>query len=352
MQKLLIAAAALAAIATIAPVQAANDDPVLNIYSARGEATDEALYNDFIKQSGIAVNRSENDSATTLESLKNEGKESKADVVLLDGLANLHDAESSGLFRPVHSDALNEAIPESLRAKPAENGGTAWFGLARRARIIVYDPDQIDAADVSSYEQLADEKNQGRLCLAPLTDAANLVLVAALIEHDGSDQASSWLEDVARNLATPPAGSDTDQIRAVAAGRCGVTLAGHFYLARLMRADNAPDRDIADSVAVVFPNQDSWGTHMDVAGAAVARHAPHADQAVRFLEYLVSEQGQNLYANSNDEWPIVAKYKFDNDALEELLGEHKDFKADRTPLSQIASHLDEARKLTDSVAFK
>lgn len=352
MQNLLIAATVLAALVA-APLASAADETVLNIYSARGDATNEKLYNNFMDTTGMRVNRVENDSATTLDLLENEeGKDSGADVVLLDHLANLHAAAAQGLLQATRSDELDAAVPQSLRAAADDNGGTTWFGLAWHARVIVYDANQVDAGDVKTYEQLADDKNRGKLCMSPAADAANQGLLAALIAHNGSKEAKSWLRGVTRNLAGTARGTDTDQIKAVAAGQCQVTLANHDALTRLMRSDDAPDRDIARSVAVAFPNQDSWGTHIDVAGAAVAKQAPNGRAAVQFLEYLVSDPGQNLYANSNDDWPVVQKLEFDNKTLDTLLDGQGDFKIDETPLSEIATHLDEASELARSVEGK
>ena len=358
MQKLTLAAAALAAL-MVTPVHAADDETALNIYSARGEATDENLYNDFMEASGLHVNRSERDTATTLQRLADESaaqdeenRDAHADVVLLNGLANLHAAAAQGLLQPLKSQTLEQAVPEKLRAKTNDDGATPWFGLSRRARVIVYDPDQIDAGDVQTYEQLADVRHKGELCMTAASDAANQGLLAALIAHNGSKKAEDWLRGVNDNLAVTAGGSDTDQIKAVAAGKCKITLSYHFDVTQLMRSDEAADRDIARSVVVVFPNQDSWGTHVDVAGVALARHAPHAEQAQAFMDYLVSEQGQNLFANSNDEWPVVKDYRFDNERLQALLGKQDSFKSDDTPLGQIAAHLDEARKLTGGAAPK
>lgn len=349
MQNPFIAAVALATLVA-APLAWAADETVLNIYSARGDATNEELYNNFMEASGMRVNRVENDNATTLDLLENEaGKDSVADVVLLDHLANLHAATTGGLLQETRSDTLDAAVPPSLRAATGNDRGTPWFGVAWHARIIVYDPNQADAGKVRTYAQLADDQNKGKLCMTPLDGAENLGLLAALIAHDGSQEAERWLQGVTDNLAGAATGSDADQIKAVAAGQCQVTLANHDALTRLMRSEEAADRDLARSVAVVFPNQDSWGTHIDVAGAAVAKHAPHGPAAVQFLEYLASEPGQNLYANSNDDWPVVEKLRFDNDRLDTLLNGQDDFKIDQTPLSEIAAHLDEASALARKV---
>lgn len=347
MQKFLLATAVLAAATT--PLHAADDEPVLDVYSARGEATVEAVYNDFIERSGIRINRLENDNATTFERLKAESDDPNADVVLLDGLAWLHAANIQNLLKPVQSDALDAVVPERLRAAPTQDGGTAWFGFAQRARVIVYNPQQVKSDEVRTYAQLADSQNKGKLCMTPATDGANLGLLSAMIEHEGAEKTESWLKSVTGNLAGAPAGTDADQVRAVADGTCQIALADHFALAQFMRSDVAEEREMAKSVAVMFPNQGSWGTHVDVAGAAVAHRAKHPDEALKFLEYLGSEQGQNLFANGSDEWPVVEKLRFDNDTLQTLLDGQENFKGDETPLHQIANHLGAARDLAERV---
>lgn len=351
MSKRLLAAATLAALAAGAgaPLHAAaadEDSAELNVYSARGAATDEDLYNSFMASTGLRVQRFENDDATTLQMLADEqGADAKADVVLLNGLAHLHTAAQDGLLQPLASETLTQAVPQALRGTAVQDRGALWYGLSRHARVIVYSADQLDAQDLRSYADLADARHKGKLCLTSLDSAANQSLLAAMIAHDGRDSAEQWLRGVTDNLARPPAGTDAEQIAAVAAGQCQITLADHNTVARLRHADNEEERDIGQSVAVVFPNQQSWDTHMDVAGAGLAKNAPHPQAAVQFLEYLAGDQGQNLFANSNDEWPVDPELQFDNDALAALTEDQPDFKADETPLADLAQHLDTAREL-------
>ncbi|QXL85641.1 extracellular solute-binding protein [Comamonas sp. NLF-1-9] len=349
--KKLIGALALAAMAAAMALPASAQNATLDVYSGRGQTADEAFYADFVSTSSIEVNRTENTGAATLEALRNEGADSPADVVLLDGIALLAQAEAEGLLQPLRSDALQDAVPAALRAAPDEQGAIAWFGFARNARIVVYQGEQVDAADVDSYQKLASERNRGKLCMAGAHTPANLGLIAALIEHEDSASARRWLSGVKANLARAPEGSDTDQIRAVFAGTCKMALVGQAELARLMQSDVRSDRDAARALAVSFPNQGSWGTHVDVSGAALARHAKHPAQAREFLNYLASSQGQNLFANRNNDWPVVRKFKFDNAELKAMLGSHGGFKADATPLSTIARQLGAARRMAEQIGF-
>jgi iron(III) transport system substrate-binding protein len=191
-------------------------------------------------------------------------------------------AEVDGLFLPIKSKLLEEAIPAHLRAKPADNGGTAWFGLSTRARVVVYDKVKFNKTDVDSYEKLADPKFKGSLCIRSGSHPYNLSLVWGHDRAPGSAKTEVWLKGLVDNMARSPKGGDTDQIRGVASGECGVALTNTYYLARMMRSPNPADKAVAEKVGVVFPNQNSWGTHMNVAGGAVARHAKNSDNAVSF----------------------------------------------------------------------
>jgi iron(III) transport system substrate-binding protein len=191
-------------------------------------------------------------------------------VILLVDAARLYRGEKDGLFQPIHSAALNNAIPANLRSKPEADGGISWFGLSTRARVIVYNKAKVQPADVATYEALADPKNKGKLCIRSGSHPYNLSLFGAVTEHMGEAKAEAWLKGMVDNLARAPKGGDTDQIKAVAAGECDIAVTNSYYLARLMRSANPEDVQVTEKVGVVFPNQDSWGTHMNIAGGAVA----------------------------------------------------------------------------------
>ncbi|MDH4052453.1 MAG: extracellular solute-binding protein, partial [Rubrivivax sp.] len=319
--------AALAGAALLAPSAHAQDDKVLNLYSARHYPTDEALYDGFTKATGIVVRRFETDDASLLARLKAEGSASPADVVLLVDAARLWRAEVDGLFQPVRSKVLESRIPATLRGKDAGEG-SQWFGLSTRARVIVYRKASVPAADVDTYEELADPRNRGKVCTRSGSHPYNLSLFGAVTEHIGAVKTEEWLRGLVANMARSPKGGDTDQIRAVASGECQIALTNTYYLARLMRSSKPEDRAVVEQVGVVFPNQGSWGTHVNVAGGAVARHAKQRDAAVRFLEYLASDAAQAHFAGGNNEWPVVKGVVLDNPALAEM----GPFKADAVPV--------------------
>ncbi len=331
-------------------VQAQSADKVLNLYSARHYPTDEALYADFTKATGIRIQRVDSDDAGIVARLKAEGSASPADVILLVDASRLWRGEVDGLFQPIRSAALEAAVPAQLRAKPTDEGRTAWFGLSTRARMVVYDKSRISKADVDAYEKLADPKLKGQLCIRSGSHPYNLSLFGAMVEHLGPQKTEAWLKGLVDNMARAPKGGDTDQIKAVASGECGAAVTNTYYLARLMRSSQPADKAVVERIGVVFPNQQSWGTHINIAGGAVARHAKHPDHAVKFLEYLVSVDAQNHFANGNNEWPVVRGLKFDNPALREMSGGA--FKSELVPISAVGMNQIKVQQMLDRVGFK
>ncbi|RQO63241.1 Fe(3+) ABC transporter substrate-binding protein [Paucibacter sp. KBW04] len=341
--KPLLTAAVLSALATAVTAQ----DKVLNLYSARHYQTDEALYANFTKATGIRINRVDTDDAGLLARLKSEGGASPADVVLLVDAARLWQAEEDDLFLPVKSTVLEQRIPAHLRAK-ASDKGTAWFGLSTRARVIVYNKLNVKKQDVLNYEDLGDPKNKGRVCTRSGSHPYNLSLFGSVYEHLGAAATETWLKGVVSNMARAPKGGDTDQIKAVASGECGVAITNTYYLARMMRSDKPDDRAAVEKIAVVFPNQQSWGTHINIAGGAVAKHAKNRENAIKFLEYLSSDEAQGYFANGNNEWPAVAGLRPANPALAAL----GNFKSETIPVAAIGPNLPKVQQLLDRVGYK
>jgi iron(III) transport system substrate-binding protein len=325
------------------------NDQVINLYSARHYPTDESLYSDFTKATGIKINRVDSDDAGIIARLKAEGSASPADVILLVDAARLWRGEVDGLFLPIKSKTLEAAIPAQLRAKPSDDG-TTWFGLSTRARVVVYDKVKIKRDDVDTYEELADPKNKGKLCIRSGSHPYNLSLFGAMTEHLGPAATEVWLKGMVDNMARAPKGGDTDQIKAVASGECGIAVTNTYYLARLMRSTNPADKAVIERVGVVFPNQQSWGTHVNVAGGAVARFAKNQANAMKFLEYLVSPDAQNHFANGNNEWPVVKGLKLDNPALQAMTG--GSFKSELVPISAVGMNQIKVQQMLDRVGFK
>ena len=328
---------------------ASAQEQVVNLYSARHYQTDEALYSNFTKATGIKVNRVDADDAGILARLKAEGAASPADVILLVDAARLWKGDIEGLFKPIKSPRLEAAIPVNLRAK-ASAEGTTWFGFSTRARVVVYDKLKVKKADVDTYEELADPKNKGLLCTRSGAHPYNLSLFSAVTEHLGEAKAEQWLAGLVANMARAPKGGDSDQIKAVASGECGVALTNSYYLARIMRSNAPEDKLVAERVGVVFPNQQTWGTHVNIAGAAVAKNARNAANAVKFMEYLATPEAQNYFANGNNEWPVVASVKVTNPALQAMTG--GSFKPDSIPVSVIGMNQIKVQQMLDRVGYK
>ena len=313
----------------------------LNLYSARHYQTDEALYANFTKATGIRINRLDGKEDELVERLRNEGSASPADVLITVDAARLAAADALGLFQPVRSKLLEDRIPAALRTP-------TWFSFSTRARVIVYNKAAIKPAQVQTYADLAKPAMKGQVCVRSGSHPYNLSLGAALIAHDGEAKTEAWARGLVANFARSPKGGDTDQIRSVAAGECGVTLSNTYYLARMMRSDKAEDKQAMAAVGVVWPNQASWGTHINVSGAGVLKHAPHREAAIQFLEYLASNEAQAYFADGNNEWPGVASVKVTNPGLSAL----GSFKADALPIGELSKSTALAQKVFDRAGWK
>ena len=339
----LVVGALLAGIALSAVAQ----EKLLNLYSARHYQTDEALYAEFTKTTGIKINRIDGDDAGILARLKSEGAASPADVILLVDAARLWKAQSEGLFQPVKSKLLDERIPANLHSKETGDG-TQWFGFSTRARVIVYNKASVKPEEVDTYESLADATNKGKVCTRSGAHPYNVSLFGALLEHDGAARTEQVLKGIVTNQARQPVGGDTDQIKAVGSGECGVAISNSYYVARLMRSTKPEDVALMEKVGIVWPNQKSYGTHVNIAGAGVARQAPHKAEAIQFLEYLSSDNAQRYFAEGNNEWPAVKSVKTDNPALQKM----GSFKAEVINVGAVGANQQKVLQMLDRVGYK
>lgn len=316
----------------------------VNVYSARHYDADEQLYALFEQQTGIRVNRIEAQAPALLDRMAAEGEQSPADVVLLVDAGNYWRAQERGLLAPVESATLSNAIPAHLREPQGH-----WFGIAKRARVIVYNKAKVEPAGLRGYEDLAAPALLGKVCVRPSSNIYNLSLTASLIEAWGEQKTLAWANSLVSNFGRAPEGSDTDQIKAVAeGGPCQVAIVNHYYLVRLMRSDNAEDRAIADKVGLLFPDQGTIGTHVNISGAAVAAHALNRDNAVKFLEFLVSAPAQKILAEANDEYAVVAGVTIDNPQLARL----GTFRESQMALDVYGRRQAEAQRLADRAGWR
>lgn len=335
--------AVLAATLSAGSALASAQEKVLNLYSSRHYQTDESLYSNFTKRTGIRVNRIEAGEDPLIERLKNEAASSPADVLVTVDAGRLWRAEQLGLFQPIKSKLLESRLPEHLRASNDQ-----WFGFSARARVIVYNKAAINPADIQNYEDLANPKLKGKVCTRSGNSVYNLSLMSALIEHWGERKAEDWARGVVSNFARAPKGGDTDQILGVAAGECGVAITNSYYYVRLLKSEKPEDKKIVEAVGLIWPNQKSFGTHMNISGAGVLKSAPHRDAAIQYLEYLAGDSAQAYFANGNNEWPVAKGVKLDNAALISL----GNFKMDTLNISALGKNQPLAQKIFDRAGFK
>ncbi|HEY9646819.1 MAG TPA: Fe(3+) ABC transporter substrate-binding protein [Chroococcidiopsis sp.] len=279
---------------------------VVNLYSSRHYDSDDALYQGFAEATGYQINLVEAESDQLIERIKSEGANSPADVLITVDAGRLWRAEEEGLFQPISSSVLTSAIPENLR-----HPDNLWFGLTKRARVVMHHKDRVNPAELSTYEALADAKWRGRILVRSSTNVYNQSLTGSILEALGARETEDWARGLVANFARPPEGGDIPQILAVAAGIGDIAIANTYYLARLITSDKPEERDAASQIRVFFPNQRDRGAHVNISGGGVVKTAPNKEAAVRFLEYLVSPEAQRIFALGNYEYPVVAGAEVD-----------------------------------------
>lgn len=321
----------------------AGAQETLNLYTARHYSTDEALYSDFTKQTGIRINRIEGGEDALFERIKSEGPASPADVFLTVDIGRLWRAEQAGIFAPVKSALLESRIPPHLRDPHG-----LWFGYSARARVIAYNKEVIAAGAIKDYEDLADPRWKGKLCVRSSSHPYMLSLTASMIAHAGEAGAERWVRGLVANFARAPKGGDTDQLMATAAGECAISVGNQYYVVRLMRSARPNDRAAIAKLGIVTPNQGNRGTHMNISGGGMLKHAPHKAAAVRFLEYLASDSAQRYFADGNNEWPTVPTVRITNPELA-TFGE---FKQDTLPIATIGSNQALAQRIADRAGYR
>lgn len=336
MHRLLIVLVALAL-----PLPATADE-VVNVYSARHYDTDDALYKQFEADTGIKVNIIEGGSDALLERLRREGRRSPADLFITVDAGRLNKAEELGIFQPVSSSVLEERVPENLRHPDG-----LWFGLTQRVRVILVSKDRVEEGAITSYEDLAKPEWKNRVLIRSSSNIYNQSLVGSVLETHGHDAALAWCRGLVANLARRPQGGDRDQIRAVAAGEADVAVANHYYYAMLLNSDEQADRDAANAVRLIFPNQNDRGAHVNISGAGVVKTAPNKENAIKFLEYLVSPQAQAIIASGNSEYPVTSDAK-----LTPVLEKFGSFKADEVSAYKFGKNNRNAIRMMDQAGWR
>lgn len=313
----------------------------VNLYSSRHYDTDERLYSDFTEATGITINRIEGNADELIARMAAEGANSPADVFLTVDTVRITRAKDMGLLQSVESPVLEAAVPSYL-----QDDDNQWFAFSQRARILFYDKNDV-AEPPATYQDLADPKYQGMVCIRSSSNVYTQNIVAALTAHLGEEAIGDWAKGVVANFARDPQGGDTDQLRGIVSGECDIAMSNTYYFARALRKDVSDLSDDVDQIGWVFPNQNDIGAHMNISGGGVAVNAPNKENAVKFLEYLASEQAQEYFSAGNDEYPAVPGI-----GLAPSVAELGIFRADTIDLSDIADNIGAAQSILAEAGWK
>lgn len=314
----------------------------VNLYSARKEKLIKPLLDDFTKETGIKVNLVTAKAGPLLKRLETEGTNSPADLFITTDAGRLHKAKAAGVLQATTSDILNTAVPSEYRDPEG-----FWYGLSLRARPIFYVKSKVKPEELSTYEALADEKWKKRICIRSSGNIYNQSLVASMIANDGAEKTKAWADKFVANLARKPKGGDRDQIKAAAAGECDIAIANTYYYGAMVTGKDEKQNKAADAVAVFWPNQADRGTHVNISGIAMTKAAKNTENAQKLMEFLVTQESQNWYAQVNHEYPVIASGEWSDT----LKGWGK-FKADSLNLSKLGELNRDAVQLMDKVGWK
>jgi len=328
----------LAAIAALILASPSHAEEVVNVYSYRQPFLIKPIFDAFTRETGIAVNVVYAKKGL-VERLSHEGANSPADLIFTVDIGRLSDARDAGVTQAARSAALEANIPPQYRDPDDQ-----WFGLTARARILVASKERVKPGEISNYEDLADPRWKGRICTRSAKNAYMVALTAAMISHHGEAKAEDWLRGVKANLARKPQGNDRAQVKAIMEGVCDVAIINHYYMGKMMT--NEDQAAWAASVNMVYPNQRSYGTHMNVSGMALTKGAPNKSNAIKLMVYLSDDLAQQMYAEQNFEYPVKQGVPWSG-----LLQSFGSFKADDLGLAEIAAHRKAASKLADKVGY-
>jgi iron(III) transport system substrate-binding protein len=332
---------ALAAVAFTSMATPALSAEEVNLYSTRQESLIRPILDEFEKDNNVKVNVVFAKKGM-LERLKSEGMNSPADAVLTVDISRIAAHKEAGVLQPIESEVLNANIPSQYRDPAGE-----WFGLSARSRVIFYSKDRVKPSELSTYEDLADPKWKGRICVRSSSNAYNQSLLASLVVHNGAEAAEKWAQGIKDNLARKPQGGDRDQIKAVAAGECDIAIANSYYYGAMQNSDDEVQLDATKKVALFWPNQEGRGAHFNISGAGVTKSAKNKEAAIKLIEYLSDTKAQEFYASTNYEFPVKPGVE-----LDETVESWGEFKADEVGLDKVADAQAEAVKIFDRVGWR
>lgn len=321
---------------------AAHAEEVVNIYNARHYGTDDQLWKGLTAATGIKANVVSGNHDELIQRMATEGANSPADLFITVDAGRLAFAVDKGVFQPVTSPALESVIPANLR-----DPSGLWYGMAMRARVIMYDKAKVKPGDIATYEDLADPKWKGQILIRSSTNVYNLSLMGSLLAVHGPEKTEEWCKGLVANLARPPEGGDTDQIKGVAAGVGSLAVSNTYYLARLGSSGKPDEQAVFDKIGVIFPNQGDRGTHVNVSGVGVAKSAPNNANAIKTMEYLASPDAQRYFADVSLEYPVNPAVK-----PHPVLAAFGEFKRDQLNAATYAANSAEVAKIADRCGWK
>ena len=332
----------LALVASTAFSTAAFAEGEVNLYSSRHYDTDERLYSDFTDATGITINRIEGNADELIARMQAEGANSPADILLTVDTSRLERAKAAGVLQAIDSAVLEARIPDSL-----QDDDNHWFGFSQRARIIFYDKTDVENPPMD-YVALADPQYKGQVCHRSSTNVYSQTLLSAVIENHGEEAAKTWAQGIVDNFAREPQGGDTDQLRGLVSGECDISISNTYYFSRALRTEveGLSEADRAN-IGWIFPAQNAEGAHMNLSGGGVAAHAPNRENAIKFLEYLASDQAQQYFSAGNDEYPAVPGV-----GLSPSVAALGMFRPDDVDLSEVAQNLPAAQRIFNEVGWK
>jgi len=329
-------------LATLTLAQAVHAAEEVNLYSARKEKLIKPLLDRFTLQTGIKVNLVTGKANALLARLKSEGMNTPADLLLTTDAGNLYRAQEAGLLQSIQSQTLNNSVPSQYREPSGQ-----WYGLSTRARTIFYSKSRVKPAELNSYADLADPKWKGRICIRSSNNIYNQSLVASMISYQGEAKTEAWVKGLVANFARSPKGGDRDQIKAVAAGQCDIAIANTYYYGAMLQSKKADEKAAAAQVNLFWADQTGRGTHVNISGGAVTKHAHNKANAIKLLEFLVNDESQAWYAEVNNEYPVKSGIK-----VSKILGTWGPYKADTLDLHLLGKYNAEAVRVMDRAGWR
>lgn len=351
MKKLLLAVATIALLVSCGNENKKNDNAtsekttksqVVNVYTHRHYEPDQNIFKMFEEKTGIKVKVINASADELIQKMKMEGEQSPADVLITVDAGRLSRAKDEGLLQSIDSEILEKSIPTHL-----QDVDNQWFGLTKRARIIAYAKDRVKPEDLSTYEDLVNKKWKGKILVRSSSNIYNQSLMASIIANDGEEAAKAWAEGIVANMARSPKGSDRDQVKAVVAGEGDLAIVNSYYIGKMLNSPDAEEVKTAQKIGLFFPNQDDRGTHINVSGAGVAKYAPNKENAILFIEYLISQEAQQVFTEANYEYPILESVESVKD-----IKDWGDFKEDNLELNKLGENNKKAVLIFDATGWK